>query len=65
MLDCSLEVEIVDDRFFRASEVFRDCVLRLYDERYLVDLVLILLRGNKVSIDMDGLSTNSVTIRKF
>ena len=38
-LDCPLEVEVVDDRSVRASMVFRDCVLRLFEERYLVDLV--------------------------
>ena len=53
MLDCPLEVEIDDDRSLCASKVFRDCDLRLYDERYLVDLVLILLRGNKFIISMD------------
>ena len=50
-----LEVEIVDNRSVRASEVFGDCVLRLFDERYLLDLVPIQLRGNKVIIGMDWL----------
>ena len=58
MLDCPLEVEIDDDQSVWASEVFRDCVLRLYDKRYLVDLVPIPLCGNKVIIDMDWLSPN-------
>ena len=36
--------------------------MRLYDEHYLVDLVHILLRGNKVIIRMDWLSPNGVVI---
>ena len=62
MLDCPLEVEIADDRSVRASEVYRDCVLRLFEERYLVDLVPIPLRGNKVIIGMDWLSPNGAVI---
>ena len=62
MLDCPLEVEIVDDRSVRASAVFRDCVLRLFEECYLVDLVLIPLRGKKVIIGMDWLSPNGAVI---
>ena len=58
MLDCPLEVEIADDRSVRASTVFRDSVLRLFEERYLVYLVPIPLRGNKVIIGMDWLSPN-------
>ena len=52
-LDCPLDVEIADDRSVRASSVFRDCVLRLFEKRYLVDLVPIPLCGNKVIIGMD------------
>ena len=48
MLDYPLEVEIADDRSVWASEVYRDCLLRMYDEQYLVDLVHIPVRGNKV-----------------
>ena len=62
MLDCPLEVEIADDRSVRASSVFRDCVLRLFEERYLVDLVPIPLHGNKVIIGMDWLSPNGAVI---
>ena len=62
MLDCLLEVEIAYDRSVRASTVFRDCVLRLFEERYLVDLVPIPLRGNKVIIGMDWLSPNGAVI---
>ena len=62
MLDCPLEVEIADDRSVQASAVFMDCVLRLFVERYLVDLVPIPLRGNKVIIGMDWLSPNGVVI---
>ena len=62
MLDCPLEVEIADERSVRASMVFRDCVLRLFEERYLVDLVPIPLRGNKVIIGMDWLSPNGAVI---
>ena len=47
MLDCPLEVEIADDRSVRASVVFRDCVLRLFEERYLVDLVPIHCGGKR------------------
>ena len=53
MLDRPLEVDISDDRSISTSEVFRYCMLRLYDERYLVDLVPIPLRGNKFFIDKD------------
>ena len=42
--------------------MFRDCVLRLFEERYLVDLVPIPLRGNKVIIGMDWLSPNGAVI---
>ena len=62
MLDCPLEVEIADDQSVRASEVYRDCVLRMYDERYLVNLVPIQLYGNKVIIGMDWLSPNGAVI---
>ena len=62
MLDCLLEVEIADDRSVRASDVFRDCILRLYVEHYLVDLVPIPLRRNKVIICMDWLSPNRIVI---
>ena len=62
MLDCPIEVEIVDDRSVRASAVFRDCVLRLFKERYVVDLIPIPLRGNKVIIGMDCLSRNGAVI---
>ena len=62
MLDCPLEVEIADNRSVRASSVFRDCVLKLFKERYLVDLVPIPLRGNKVIIGMDWLSPNGAMI---
>ena len=36
--------------------------LRLFEERYLVDLVPIPLRGNKVIIGMDWLSPNGAVI---
>ena len=62
MLDCPLEVEIADNRSVRALTIFRDCVLRLYEECYLVDLVPILMRGNKVIIGMDWLSPNGAVI---
>lgn len=45
-----------------ASEVYRDYVLRLFEERCLVDLVPIPLRGNKVIIGMDWLSPNEAVI---
>ena len=44
------------------SEVYQDCVLRLFEERYLVDLVPIPLWGNKVIIGMDWLSPNGAVI---
>ena len=62
MLDCPLEIDIADDRLVRVAEVFRDCILRLYEERYLVDLVPIPLRKNKVIIGMDWLSPNGAVI---
>ena len=62
MLDFPLEVETADDRSVRASAAFRDCVLRLFEERYLVDLVPISLWGNKVIIGMDWLSPNGAVI---
>ena len=61
-LHCPIEVEIANDRSVRALDIFIDCVLRLYDERYLVDLVPIPLRGNKVIIVMDWLSPNGAVI---
>ena len=60
MLDCPLEVEIANDRSVWESKVYRDCVL--YDDQYLVDLVPIPLRGNKVTIGMDWLSPNEAVI---
>ena len=62
MLDCPLDVEIADDRSVRASTVFRDCVLRLFEECYLVDLVPKPLQWNKVIIGMDWLSPNRAVI---
>ncbi|KAL7597894.1 hypothetical protein Lser_V15G22820 [Lactuca serriola] len=62
MLDCPLEFEIADDQSVRASEIYRDCVLRMYDEYYLVDLVPIPLHGNKVIIGIDWLSLNGAVI---
>ena len=46
MLDFPLHVEIADDRSVRASTAFRDCVMRLFEECYLVDMVPIPLQGN-------------------
>ena len=62
MLDYPLEVMIVDDRSVRGSEVCSYYVLRMYDECYLVDLVPIPLRGNKVIISTDWLSHNGAVI---
>ena len=62
MLDCPLEVEIADDRSVQASTVFRDCVLKMLEERFLVDLVPIPLRGSKVIIGMDWLGPNGAVI---
>ena len=62
MLDCPLEVEIADNRSVRESKVYKDYVLRMYDERYLVDLVPIPLCGNKVIIGMDCMSPNGAVI---
>ena len=62
MLDCPLEVEIEDDRSVQESKVYRDCVLRLFEEHYLVDLVPIPLWGNKAIIGMDWLSPNGAVI---
>ena len=62
MLDFPIEVEIADDRSVRASKVFRYCVLRLFEDHYLVDLVPTPLRGRKVIIGMDWLSPNGAVI---
>ena len=58
MLDCYIEVQILDNRSVGASEFYRGCALRMYDEHYLADLVPIPLRGNKVIIGMDWLNPN-------
>ena len=52
-LDSPLEVEIADDRTVSAVRVYRDCVLNMHGERFLVDLVPIPLRGSNVIIGMD------------
>ena len=62
MVDCPLEVKIVDDQFVRVSEVYKVCVLRIYDECYLMDFVPIPLHGNKVIIGMDWLIPNGAVI---
>lgn len=40
-LDYPLEVEIADDHSMSAPRVHHGCVLELFHERYLIDLVLI------------------------
>ena len=62
MLDCPLEVDIADDRSIRASEVYRDCIMTMCGERYLVDLVPIPFPGNKVIIGMHWLIPNRAVI---
>ena len=39
VLDCPLDVEIVDDRTVRVTRVHRGCTLRLFDEQFSMDLV--------------------------
>lgn len=61
-LDHLLEVEIVDDHSVSDSRVHRGCVFKILSERYLIDLVLISLRGSKVIVGMDGLGPNGAMI---
>ncbi|XP_023741059.1 uncharacterized protein LOC111889150 [Lactuca sativa] len=61
-LDCPLDVEIVDDKTIRVARVHRGCTLQLFDELFLVDLVPIPLRGNKVIMGMEWLSANGPVI---
>ena len=61
-LDCPLEVEISDDRSMRLSKVHRSCVMELFSEQYLIDLVPIPLRESKVIVGMDWLSPNGEMI---
>ena len=52
-LDSQLEVVIADDRTVRVARIHKGCSLQLFDEQFLVDLVPIPLRGNKVIVGMD------------
>ena len=61
-LDRPLDMEISDDRTVRVARVHRDYTLQLFRERYLVDLVPIPLRGNKVIVGMDWLIPNGAVI---
>lgn len=40
-LNYPLEMEIVNDRMASASRVHQGCVLEIFNEKYLIDLVLI------------------------
>ena len=42
--------------------VHRDCVLKMSNEQYLIDLVHIPLCGNKATVGMDWLSPNGTVI---
>lgn len=55
-------MEIVDDRSMSASGVYRGCVLNMFSERYLIDLVPIALRRYKVIMCMDRLGPNKSMI---
>ena len=57
-LDCLLDVKTGDDRNIRVARVYRGCTLQLFDHQFSVDLVLIPLRGNKVIVGIDWLSSN-------
>ena len=62
VLDYPLDVEIADDRTVRVARVHRGCTLKLLDEQFYVDLVLIPLQRNKVIVGMDWLSPNGAVI---
>ncbi|KAL7593210.1 hypothetical protein Lser_V15G34740 [Lactuca serriola] len=61
-LDCPLDIDIADDRSVRVARVHRGCILQLFSEQYLVDLVLIPLSRNNVIVGMDWLRPNGVVI---
>ena len=62
MLDYPLEVEIADEWSVQALRVHQGCVLRMYDECYVIDLVPTPLHGNKFIVGMDWLSPNGAVI---
>ena len=57
-----LDVEIANDRYHRVSRVHRGCVLQMFSEQYLIDLVPIPLCGNKVIVGIEWLSPNGAVI---
>ena len=52
-LDYPLEADIVDDHTMSARRVHPGCILKLFPERYLIDLVPIPMRGTKIIVSMD------------
>lgn len=56
--DYPLEVEIANDCTMTSLSVHRGCVLELFCERYLIDLVPIALQGTKIIVGIDWLSHN-------
>lgn len=52
----------MDNQLVWVSRVHRDCVHEMFSEKYLIDLVSITLRGNKVIVRMDWLNPNGAVI---
>ena len=61
-LDYPLEGEIADDCPVKVSRVHRRCILDLFREIYLINLVPIPLRERKVIVLMDWLRPNGAMV---
>ena len=59
-LDCSLEVENVEDSLVWVFKVHRSCVLELFSKRYSIDLVHSPLCERKVIVGMEWLTPSGV-----
>ena len=55
-------MEIANDHIVSVAQVFRGCVLNMFNERFPIDLVSIPLRGLKEIIGMDWLQPNGDVI---
>lgn len=62
IFDSPLEVEIADDRTMSVARVFRRSILNMFCERFLINMVLVPLRGLKVIIKRDWLGPNGYVI---
>ncbi|PWA42977.1 hypothetical protein CTI12_AA495480 [Artemisia annua] len=57
-----LDVEVAKNKVIRVTDVFQNCEIEIYNEKYLIDLIPILMGELDVVIGMEWLGTNEVVI---